>query len=119
MVDAKKIIDDAGCSVCKAEFRKTDLDEHGRCSLCASQNLMPGLKEDQDFVKQDKSISRKEIEEIVREVLAKIEKEKQELEDEKEGKFTAQVCKICGKEFIPRAPAQKRCQSCIDEAAKK
>ncbi len=118
MVDTKKLIDDAGCSVCKAEFHKTDLDEHGRCPLCVSNNLMPGLKEDQDFVKQDKSVSRKEIEEIVREVLAKIEQEKQELAAESDGKFTTQICKVCGKEFTPRAPAQKRCQDCIDEAKK-
>lgn len=117
-MNTKLVIDDAGCSVCKAEFRKTDLDEHGRCSVCASKGLMPGFKTEQDFIKQDKSVSRAEIETIVREVLEKMEKERKEQEEEQSGKLATKTCKVCGKEFVPRAPAQMRCDSCIAEAKK-
>jgi formate dehydrogenase assembly factor FdhD len=115
-------IDEASCSVCKAEFFKKDLDETGRCPECVKHNLVPGFKVEQDFVKQDKSVSRAEIEKIVREVLIKIELEKEEKKreeaDEQAGNFSAKICKICGKEFIPRAPAQQRCQECLDSAKK-
>lgn len=45
MSDVKKVvIDDAACTVCKADFLKKDLDDKGRCHVCSKAGLLPGLK---------------------------------------------------------------------------
>jgi len=77
-----KLIDlnDAPCSVCKAEFLKTDLDEVGRCKVCAERNLQPGFKTEQEFVQKD-TLSKDKIKEIIKEVLAELRAEESEADD--------------------------------------
>ncbi len=111
-------LNDAPCSVCKAEFVKTALDEHGRCFVCAKQGLMPGLKARQDFV-QSEEMEVEKIKAIVIEVLAEIKKQEEldkkveaEVVEEAEGKFAPKECTMCHNMFVPRAPAQKVCDPC-------
>ncbi len=100
------------CSVCKANFFATDLDSLGRCHKCVSDGVMPGTKEEQDFVINAKQ-QRENIKDMIREVL---EEMKNEVKEQKlESAFAAKRCKICGDEFIPRAPAQQVCDNCKEK----
>ena len=113
MSDKKVVnLNEKACSVCKAEFRAEHLDKDGRCSVCVEVGLMPGVKSEQDYVQEHK-VRREEIKVIVREVLKEIEEENAPEPDELTV-FAEKECKICGKKFTPRTPAQARCDDCIE-----
>jgi hypothetical protein len=108
-------LNDAECLVCKASFIRDTLDEHGRCKKCAHDGVMPGITPAQDFV-QKSEFTKDRIKQLIKEVLAEMKED--EIDDEDETAFKPKVCVKCGTEFVPRAPAQKICQNCIDEAKK-
>jgi hypothetical protein len=121
-------LDDQDCTVCKAGFRKTDLDEQGRCFVCAGKGLDPGTKEKFDQVKQAK-IDYNQVKKMVQQALAEIKAEEKAVvavpltadqeakgfREEKPAPYAPKKCKVCEKEFLPSAPAQKTCESCSEK----
>ena len=109
-------LDEAQCSVCKNDFLTPSLDAMGRCTVCASQGLTPGTKAKQDYIQSDAE-RRDELKVLIREVLQEIKDEESEAhQPDIPVAFAPKVCKVCGKEFIPRAPAQSRCDECLADA---
>jgi len=101
--------DEAICSVCDANFFTEDLDEHSRCKLCASQDLMPGGEHVQEAIKSEKQ-RREESKALLRELLAEIKEEDRQAKILKS--LQPKACKKCGNEFQPTSAAHAICSRC-------
>lgn len=117
MANEKKMSDilhEKECGACKAFFRDTLIDASGRCPVCVEENNPVGGKQKQDYI-QEESMKKENLKALIREVLQELkDEEEREKEEEKETAFAPKICKVCGKEFVPRAPAQQRCETCIE-----
>jgi Zn finger protein HypA/HybF involved in hydrogenase expression len=100
---------ESACKVCTAQFFNKDLDTVGRCPVCNAAGLMPGHKEEPDYVMSPKQ-QRENLKSLVRELLQEIKTE--DLNEKVEKSYTPKPCKQCGQTFTPRTPAMLICDSC-------